>query len=135
MPDKGRPREQAGPSFASRISADKLLVRVAGRKHQRLDRDRYDFSDPETFTDVDVVQIADFDTVHGDDVTRDLEFIFQHAAKRFGDVEIQRQIKGAFWIIGILENLRDSFRDPLDRLIIRYAAHGQRQSQTRSEAR
>src|SRR5262249_31259063 len=132
MPDRRRPREQARPSFASRISTDKRTSPRGSSEHQRFYRDRYDFSDPETFTDVDIVQIADFDTVHGDDVARDLKFIFQHAAKRFGYIEVQCQIEGAFWIISILENRRDSFCDPLDRLIIRYAAHGQRQSQTRS---
>ena len=111
------------------------LIGVAGRKHQRFYRDRYDFCDPETFTDIDVVQIADFDPVHGDDIAGHFEFVFQYTAKRFRDIEIQRQIKWSFCIVGISENLRDSFRDPFDRLIIRYTGHGQRQSQTRSEAR
>ena len=111
------------------------LIGVAGRKHQRFYRDRYDFCDPETFTDIDVVQIADFDPVHGDDIAGHFEFVFQYTAKRFRDIEIQRQIEWAFWIVSISENLRDSFRDPFDRLIIRYTGHGQRQSQTRSEAR
>src|SRR5215475_14597117 len=87
------PANKRGPRLLVESVRTNLLVRVARRKHQRFYRDRYDFRDAETFADVDVVQIADFDTVHGDDVARDLEFIFQHAAKRFGDVEIQCQIK------------------------------------------
>src|SRR5262245_10132767 len=73
---------------SNRVERATKLIRVARRKHQRFYRDRYDFRDPETFANVDVVQIADFDVVHGDDVARDLEFIFQHAAKRFGYIEI-----------------------------------------------
>src|SRR5262249_49078183 len=62
------PANKRGLPLLVELVRTNALVRVAGGKHQRFDRDRYDFSDPETFTDVDVVQIADFDTVHGDDV-------------------------------------------------------------------
>ena len=127
-------RVSASGVWVAAASREKLIG-VAGRKHQRFYRDRYDFRDPETFADVDVVQITDFDAVHGDDIAGHFEFVLQHTAKRFGDIEIQRQIKRAFWIISILENLRDSFGDPFDRLIIRHTVHGQRQSQTRSETR
>src|SRR5215475_13856060 len=132
--DEG-PANKRGLPLLVELVRTNVLVRVARRKHQRFYRDRYDFRDPETFADVDVVQIADFDTVYGDDVARDLEFIFQHTAKRFGYIEIQCQIKRAFWIISILENRRDSFCDAFDRLRIRHTGHGQRQGQTRSEMR
>ena len=109
------------------------LIGMGRRKHQRLDGDRNDFGDAQAFADIDVIQIADFDAVDRDDIARHLELIPENAAERLGDVEVQGQIKRTFRIVGVFENLRHAFGDAPYRLIIRHAAHGQRQRQAGRE--
>ncbi len=77
------------------------LIGMGGRKHQRLDGDGNDFGDAQAFADIDVIQVADFDAVDSDDIPRHMALIFENAAERLGDVEVQGQIEWTFWIIGV----------------------------------
>src|SRR5580765_6383046 len=121
----------SGSTVNERIGTQ--LIGMGRRKHQRLDGDGNDFGDTQAFADIDVIQVADFDAVDSDDIPRHMALIFENAAERLGDVEVQGQIEWTFWIIGVFENLRHTFGNSPDGLIIRHTAHGQRQSQAGCE--
>src|SRR4029077_10753532 len=95
---KQRPREYARPCSFTYIEWRKLVIMGRG-KHERFHSHRDDLGDPQTFANIDIIQIAHFDAIHRDDIARDFELIFQNAPEGFRDVEVQRQLERTFWIV------------------------------------
>src|SRR5215472_16153416 len=71
-------------SCGIRVQWRKLIVMGRG-KHERLHGDRDDLGDSQTFANIDVIEIAHFDAIHGDDVASDFELVFQNSPERFRD--------------------------------------------------
>src|SRR5688572_9301575 len=84
-PDRGGRNLQTGTE--SKFSTASVARR--GGEHQRLDRDGNHFGDTQTLTDVDVIQVTDFNAVDSDDIARDFELVLEHGAQGFGDIEIE----------------------------------------------
>src|SRR4030095_12975127 len=86
--EKHRSRMQRGRlTVKERIRTQ--LIGMGRRKHQRLDGDGNDFGDAQAFADIDIIQVADFDAVDSDDIPRHMTLIFENAAERLGDIEVQ----------------------------------------------
>jgi hypothetical protein len=51
------------------------LIAAGSWEHQRLDGNRDHLGNPQALTDIDIVQIANLDTIHGNDIAINLEFV------------------------------------------------------------
>jgi hypothetical protein len=51
------------------------LIAAGGWKHQRLDGDRDNLGNPQALTNIDIVQIANLDTIHCNDIAINLQFV------------------------------------------------------------
>ena len=63
------------PRLQHGADAKANLVAVGGWKHQRLDSDRNHLGNPQALTNIDIVQIANLDTINCNDIAINLEFV------------------------------------------------------------